>query len=252
MKTRRSCFGLSLLEVIIACVIFNVITLGFVSTYKMTEASSKQGAQKVMTTQTLREAMIRLTPIISSACPPPQTPGWQTVPNAIYAPDPTMTAALEPTYPPAFATNISTEMRFWTTREYAHQSLMPLSPVPQPFNPLISDHEQYQMVRLFFLTSPDASMPGGSRATLCMNYPGTNLPTQILARDLFVATGAPVYNSQSSYFFRPVEKQSIVVRLVARRYVKLSTNRVDPNGVYFTAESRFFVPYYTNTPGGGA
>lgn len=249
---RRSLAGLTLLEVIIACVIFNIITFGFVATYKMTEASSKQGSQKVVTTQGLRETMIRLTPIISSACPPPQGPGWQTLPNAIYSPDPTMTPALEPTYPAAFATNISTEMRFWTTKEYAHQNLIPLNVVPQPFNALLSDHNQYQMVRLFFVNAADASMPGGSRATLCMNYPGTNLPTQVLARDLYVASGAPVYNSQSSYFFRPIEKQSIVVRLVARRHVKLATNRTDPNGIMFTVENRFFVPYYTNTAGGGA
>ncbi len=216
MNTKR---GVTLAEVLVSAGLFTVITAGFVTTYSLGHTSAAQGGEKTDSMRRLREAVQRFTPIISSACPTSTE----------------TSALLEPLQGAA----AQSSLRFTTTREYADLYVARLLNATNQFNPVDPVSTQYQTVRLFFQSSSSPSFPGGRRGDLKLDL-DTNSNT---GDDLTLARG--LYDCT----FQNVGSNTLLIHLEIRRPVRTAGGKttVQP----YTLDSRLFLPYYTNTAGGG-
>lgn len=217
MKKSRA--GLTLAEVLVCTGLFSVITAGFVSTYSLGYTSSVQGGEKTDAMRRLREAVQRFTPIVSSACPPTTD----------------SSALLEP-LPGASAQSV---LRFTTTREYADLYVKRLSSAGNQFNPVDPVTTQYQTVRLSFEATASPDFAGGRRGDLKLDSDtDSNTVDDIgLARGLYDCT------------FQNMGSNTILVHLEIRRLIRNAGGRKTLQA--YKLDSRLFLPYYTNTAGGG-
>lgn len=216
---RKSTTGLSLAEVIVCTGLFSVITAGFVSTYSLGYTASNQGGEKIDAMRRLREAVQRFTPIVSSACPA------TTETSAILEPKPSATA--------------QNSLRFTTTKEYADLHVSRLAAADNQFNPVDPVTTQYQTIRLTFSAVSSPAYPGGKRGDLKLDS-DTNSNTvddQILVRGLYDCT------------FQNVGSNTVFVHLEIRRSIRNAGGKSTIQA--YNLDSRLFLPYYTNTAGGG-
>ncbi|MBN9416562.1 MAG: hypothetical protein J0I12_14050 [Candidatus Eremiobacteraeota bacterium] len=213
---------MTLAELLVSSTVFSLVTAGFVVSYKSSYSAFSQGSEKTMSMRALREAVNRIQPLISSACPVSASS------NAVYEPD--FVASPGTT---------SSQIRFTTLKEYAEVNIQRLSSPTIPFSPINSSLSQYQEARLFFDKTVDPKRPGGQfgRVKLDLSTPSSVGDDLIVARDLYDCS------------FTNVGSNTIVLRLESRRFLKRNMGARDVQS--YSLETRLFIPYYSNTAGGG-
>lgn len=213
---------MTLAELLVSSTVFSLLTAGFVLSYKSSYTSFSQGSEKTMAMRSLREAVNRIQPLISSACPVSANS------NAIYEPDfvasPGTTTA---------------QIRFTTLKEYSEINIQRLGSPVHIFNPINSSLDQYQEARIFFDKTADPAKPGGQvgRVKLDLSTPSSSGDDLVLARDLYDCS------------FTNVGANTIVLKLENRRFLKRNMGARDVQA--YKLETRLFIPYYSNTAGGG-
>lgn len=214
--------AMTLAELLVSSAVFSLVTAGFVVSYKSSYSAFSQGTEKTMAMRSLREAVNRIQPLISSACPVSASS------NAIYEPD--FVASPGTT---------SSQIRFTTLKEYAETNIQRLSAPVTVFSPISSSLSQYQEARLFFDKTVDAARPGGQvgRVKLDLSTPSSASDDLIVARELYDCS------------FTNVGANTIVLKLESRRFLKRTMGARDVQS--YGLETRLFIPYYSNTAGGG-
>ncbi|MBX3172174.1 MAG: hypothetical protein KF760_32515 [Candidatus Eremiobacteraeota bacterium] len=214
--------ALTLAELLVSSTVFSLLTAGFVISYKSSYTSFSQGSEKTMSMRLLREAVNRIQPLISSACPVTASS------NAVYEPD--FVASPGTT---------SSQIRFTTLKEYAEVNIQRLGAPVHIFSPINSSADQYQEARLFFDKTVDPARPGGQvgRVKLDLSTPSNTGDDLILARDLYDCS------------FTNVGANTIVLKLETRRFLRRTMGARDVQA--YKLETRLFIPYYSNTAGGG-
>lgn len=222
MNKRARQRGMTLAELLVSSTVFSLLTAGFVVSYKSSYTAFSQGSEKTMAMRSLREAVNRIQPLISSACP------VSTSSNAIYEPD--FVASPGTT---------SSQIRFTTLKEYAETNIQRLGAPVHIFSPINSSVDQYQEARLFFEKVVDPAKPGGQtgKVKLDLSTPSNQGDDLVLARDLYDCS------------FTNVGANTIVVKLESRRFLKRNMGARDVQA--YKLETRLFIPYYSNTAGGG-
>lgn len=219
---RKRTRAMTLAELLVSCTVFSLLTAGFVVSYKSSYSAFSQGSEKTMSMRSLREAVNRIQPLISSACPVTASS------NAVYEPD--FVASPGTT---------SSQIRLTTLKEYAEVNIQRLGSPVHTFSPISSSVDQYQEVRLFFEKTVDASLPGGQmgRIKLDLSTPSSNADDLVVARNLYDCS------------FTNVGANTILLRLETRRFLRRNMGARDVQA--YTLETRLFLPYYSNTAGGG-
>jgi hypothetical protein len=213
---------MTLAELLVSSAVFSLVTAGFVVSYKSSYSAFSQGTEKTMAMRSLREAVNRIQPLISSACP--------------------ISASSKAVYEPDFVASpgtTSSQIRFTTLKEYAETNIQRLSAPVTLFSPINSSMDQYQEARLFFDKTVDPSKPGGQvgRVKLDLSTPSSASDDLIVARDLFDCS------------FTNVGANTIVLKLESRRFLRRTMGKRDVQS--YLLETRLFIPYYSNTAGGG-
>lgn len=222
MKSNGKRRGMSLAELMVSSAVFSLLTAGFVLSYKSSYSSFAQGSEKTMAMRNLREAVNRIQPLISSACPISASS------NAIYEPD--FVASPGTT---------SSQIRFTTLKEYSEVNIQRLGSPVHIFSPINASVDQYQEARLFFDKTVDPKEPGGQVGTvkLDLSTAANASDDRVVARNLYDCS------------FTNVGANTILLKLETRRFLKRNMGARDVQS--YKLETRLFIPYYSNTAGGG-
>lgn len=227
MTSRRTHpHGITLAELLVSMAVFALITAGFVITYRLGYNTAAQGSEKMQSMQGLRESLNRMVPLISSACP-------------IAA---NQSAILSPPI------GEKGDLIFTTTTEYADDYVYAgdLGSAANAFNPVDPAPNQFQQVRLRFVAANDPSAPAGRRGNVV-----ADINTADSADDVIIA------RNMYDVSFTNVGENTILVQANIYRALRgAGAVRVNLGGGHitlqrYTTESRVFLPYYTNTAGGG-
>jgi hypothetical protein len=188
--------------------------------YKACYGSFTQGSEKTMSMRSLREALNRIQPLISSACPVSAS----------------SSAVLEPIFVSSPGT-ASAQIRFTTLKEYSDKNVLRLNAIAD-FNPVNSSPSQYQEVRLFFGRVVNPQQPGGQVGNVKMD-----LSTPSVTDDVIIARN--LYDCS----FVNVGSNTIALSLELRRMLRrpMGSSKLQS----YRLETRLFIPYYSNTTGGG-